>query len=159
MADMDLQETGPIPEDKQLREIIESVPESERDKVIQAIMVVRESFSGPIPHPSILKGYEQIVPGSADRIITMAETQQEHRMELEKMAVSGQLSSNKRGQIFAFIVFFVCIGVGVLLAFLGMKTFAGTLITVTVVSLAGLFLTGRAGISSDLEKKKKDKPE
>lgn len=32
-----------------------------------------ESFEGPLPHPSILKGYEVVLPGSADRIIKMTE--------------------------------------------------------------------------------------
>lgn len=32
-----------------------------------------EQFSGPIAHPKHLREYEDIVPGSAERIISMAE--------------------------------------------------------------------------------------
>lgn len=39
--------------------------------------------SGPLPHPSILRGYEDILPGSAERILQMAEKEQIHRFDLD----------------------------------------------------------------------------
>ena len=39
---------------------------------VTAVMI-SEHFSGPLPHPKHLAGYEAVAPGSADRIITMAE--------------------------------------------------------------------------------------
>ena len=44
------------------------------------------SFSGPIPPPNIIKGYEEILPGSADRIIAMAENQSKHRQKWKKLS-------------------------------------------------------------------------
>ncbi len=35
--------------------------------------LVAEQFLGPLPHPNILEGYEKLLPGTADRIISMAE--------------------------------------------------------------------------------------
>jgi uncharacterized membrane protein len=40
-----------------------------------------QAFSGPLPPPSVLKGYEEVVRGSAERILVMAEKQQDHRTE------------------------------------------------------------------------------
>lgn len=40
-------------------------------------------FSGPLPHPGILEGYEKILPGSADRILTMAEEEANHRRQID----------------------------------------------------------------------------
>ncbi len=43
-----------------------------------------ELYAGPLPHPEILEKFEQILPGSADRILKQAEAQTLHRIELEK---------------------------------------------------------------------------
>ncbi|MFQ7172706.1 MAG: DUF2335 domain-containing protein [Thomasclavelia ramosa] len=45
------------------------------------------SYSGPIPHPSDFEQYERVLPGAADRILTMAENQSAHRQTLEKAAI------------------------------------------------------------------------
>lgn len=47
--------------------------------------VVRSEFSDPIPPPSIISGYENVLPGSADRILAMAENQAKHRQEMERV--------------------------------------------------------------------------
>jgi hypothetical protein len=38
-------------------------------------------FSGPLPGPQTLQGYEQILPGAAERIMALAERQAAHRMQ------------------------------------------------------------------------------
>jgi len=49
--------------------------DSERKR--QAVVTVSgEVFSGPLPHPKILKEYEQILPGIAERMVTIAESEQ-----------------------------------------------------------------------------------
>ena len=48
------------------------------------LLHLKEEYSGPIPHPNILKQFEEVIPGSADRILKMAEKEQEHRHEFEK---------------------------------------------------------------------------
>ena len=50
--------------------------------------VIQGEFSGPIPPPSIIEGYERGLPGSADRIITMAEKQSEHRQRKEIVRIN-----------------------------------------------------------------------
>lgn len=37
------------------------------------------SYEGPLPPPSHLRAYEDVLPGLADRIVTMAETEQRLR--------------------------------------------------------------------------------
>ena len=39
-----------------------------------------EQFSGPIPPPSAMRGYEDVLAGSADRILSMAEREQKLQM-------------------------------------------------------------------------------
>ncbi|MBI1739603.1 MAG: DUF2335 domain-containing protein [Acidobacteriales bacterium] len=63
-------------------------PEERREaEAIFRTAVEVSRFSGPLPHPEDLAKYEQVLPGSADRIIRMAERQAEHRQNLEKTVV------------------------------------------------------------------------
>lgn len=62
------------------------------------------SFSGPIPPPNILESYEHILPGSADRIIIMAEEQARHRQRLEKDIITSNITNERSGMWLAFIL-------------------------------------------------------
>ncbi|MBR5892581.1 MAG: DUF2335 domain-containing protein [Bacteroidaceae bacterium] len=138
--------------------ILEAVPENKKEEVKEALMIIRsETYSGPIPPPKALAEYEQIQPGAADRILKMAEKQQDHRMLLEKKAIFGQVEQSKRGQIFGFIIVFLCVAVAVFFAIkFEMLKFAATFLSVTMVILLGLFLNGKSEIKRDLKKKSKD---
>lgn len=46
---------------------------------------------GPLPPPALLDGYEKVVPGAAERIIQLAEKEQEHRQALEKAAIQSDV--------------------------------------------------------------------
>lgn len=39
--------------------------------------------AGPLPSPEVIAGYERVLTGSADRIIRMAEKEQDHRHQLQ----------------------------------------------------------------------------
>lgn len=58
----------------------EILPEDEAEKAVSVVHeVVASSFSGPLPPPSVLESYNDVSPGSADRIIAMAEREQQQR--------------------------------------------------------------------------------
>lgn len=46
------------------------------------------SYSGPIPHPMLLKEFNDVIPNGADRIMAMAEKQSEHRINIEDKVVN-----------------------------------------------------------------------
>lgn len=71
--------------------------------------MIQGEFSGPIPPPSIIEGYERVLPGSADRIITMAEKQSEHRQKMEEKMISAESRDSLLGVIFAFLLGVGCI--------------------------------------------------
>lgn len=89
-----------LADDDKNRELIEEAVENETKKVIAE--VIQGEFSGPIPPPSIIEGYERVLPGSADRIITMAEKQSEHRQKMEEKMISAESRDSLLGVIFAF---------------------------------------------------------
>ncbi|MDE2815273.1 MAG: DUF2335 domain-containing protein [Chloroflexota bacterium] len=77
-------------EDSQLpsKEDSEVLPVEEDEEA--EIVTRASSWSGPLPSPRSLREFEEIVPGSADRLITMVEKQGNHRMEIEKRVVDGE---------------------------------------------------------------------
>ena len=52
-------------------------------------------FTGPLPPPDILKGYNEVVSHGADRIMKMAELEQEHAHKMDNrcllLVIAGQL--------------------------------------------------------------------
>jgi len=60
------------------------------------------SYEGPIPLPSILKGYNEIDPSFANRVFVMAEKQNDANIEMAKKEQAGDMSLKKHGQLFAF---------------------------------------------------------
>lgn len=150
--------------DKLLKLISESIPEEEKQKLLlkevrEAIVIshstaaVMEMFKGPIPPPHFLQGYEEILPGSADRLIKMAEYQSAHRQEIEKIAISKQLNQSGRGQNYGFILAMTFLVAAFILIILGHET-AGTIIgTVDLVALVSVFVIGKTFQRKDLRKK------
>ena len=67
-----------VPQSEQLDPVI-----AEMEEQIQNLVMRKVTYEGPYPPPSMLAEYNQIVPGSADRLITMAEEEQKHRQQLE----------------------------------------------------------------------------
>lgn len=70
--------------------------------------------SGPIPHPDILRGYEEILPGSADRILSMAEGESKHRHEMEEEIIHTEGRDSLLGIIVAGILAFCALISGVI---------------------------------------------
>ena len=69
-----------VPQPKPDDEPQSPVEISESEEELEELSVrVSEKFAGPIPPPPIMKRYEEILPGSANRILKMAENQSEHR--------------------------------------------------------------------------------
>ncbi len=62
------------------------------------------SFAGPLPPPTLLASYDQVAPGLADRIVTMAERQAAHRQTLESKLVEGSIFASKAGMACGLIV-------------------------------------------------------
>ncbi len=99
-----------IPEE--VKPILKKLPEKEKNTVVSAIMAlsVKRMWTGPIPPPDILAGYNDIIPDGAERILRMAEKQSDHRIELEKTVINRELNQSGRGQNYAvFIVVLVLI--------------------------------------------------
>lgn len=65
---------------------------------------LEQSYQGPVPHPSILRDLDEIVPGSAKAIIETYTTEVAHRQQLEAKAVGAEITERNRGQWMAFLI-------------------------------------------------------
>ena len=111
---------------------------SENDLEIRA-----QHFQGPIPPPNILSRYEEIVPGAAERIISMAEKQGEHRRNLEVKVIDKDSGRASRGQVFAFIIAMTIIIGGFTMIWKGKNLEGMTSIITAVTALVGIFIYGK----------------
>ena len=141
-------EDNPIPP-----ELIEFIPEDKREEIITRI-VLQEQYSGPLAHPRIVAGYERYSPGSADRILTMAEAQQQHRFHQEtrgqKAAIERDLRAMNRGFVLALVLMLLS-GLAV---YLGSDLVGFGMVATSVVSLAGVFLYSHHSIREELREKR-----
>ena len=113
-----------------------------------------QSFSGPLPHPDILRKFEEVVPGSAERIIKMAEEQSAHRKDLEQKVISSDIARSKWGQILGFVIAISGLVVSTLVSIYGNAIAGGIIGVGTLASLVGVFMYGSTTRSKEREIKK-----
>ncbi len=111
---------------------------------IQLQATKQELYSGPIPHPEILSGYDNIVPGSADRLIIMAEREMEHRHKMESEIVEAEIRDSHIGMVFGFslgILSLIAAVVAIIFAPSNAGAIIGGLLGVTGIgSIIGVFV-------------------
>lgn len=100
-------------------------------------------FESPLPDPKILKEYEDITSGSAERILKLTEEQARHRQELEKMIIKSAVKRESRGQWFGLIFGFVAIISGITCVLLGHDWAGATIAVSGIGSLAAVFVIGK----------------
>ena len=114
-----------------------------------------ESFSGPLPPPQILAQYDQIHPGAADRIITMAEEQARHRRDLEANVLSSEMNNARLGLHYGLIIGLASVLGGVFCIASGFEV-GGLIIGGTgLTGLVGVFVYGSRQRRKEREKRLK----
>jgi len=53
-------------------------------------------YQGAVPHPDILRGMDELVPGTAARLIKLAEDESIHRRKLEVMALEANIATQQK---------------------------------------------------------------
>ena len=113
-------------------------------------------YQGPIPHPSILAGYENVVPGAADRILQMAEREQQHRHKSDQTLINAEIEDARQdryearlGQIFGLVIGLSAIITGGVTAVRGAQIAGAFISSSGVAGLAAVFIVGRNQPSSD----------
>jgi uncharacterized membrane protein len=141
-------------------EALKDIPPEVLDK-IKGIIVREETHaefsmrrSAPLPLPSELAAYNDIIPQGADRIMKMAEAQSAHRIEIEKNVVFGQQGQESRGQYLAFIIALVGLACGAYTAVSGQPAAGAAIAGAPLVGIVSAFLYSKHRDKAELEGKK-----
>lgn len=84
----------------------ESSPQQEQraDVLPQEYVSIATKYAGPIPPPSLLRGYKDIDESLPERIFTEFEKNSAHIREQERMALEASIKEKWQGQWMAFVV-------------------------------------------------------
>lgn len=121
-----------------------------------APVVVKAGSLGAMPDPMILEKYEQILPGSAERIIYMTEQQMNHRHKTEQDIVRANIEAQRRGQWMAFTLGAVVLGLGGWLSYLGQNVGAAGAFLAAAATFIGVFFIGSQRREQEQEMKRRD---
>lgn len=121
--------------------IIETLPEQQRKIVLSSMTV--QHYEGPIPHPAMMKEYEEFIPGSADRIFKMTEDEQKFQHNTIKKLSNASIIQKFLGLILGVILLFYIVIMVKDLALAGHDAVAGSIGTVTIIGLATIFVLNK----------------
>ncbi|EBB5496171.1 DUF2335 domain-containing protein [Salmonella enterica] len=105
----------------------------------KAQAIVLKHFQGPVPPPAMLKEYNDVIPGLANRLIELTEKEQSHRHSIE----SDNVKISKRGQIMSFFVVLIIIFAAILFGLNGNTVLAGILVGIDLAALVTAFIAGK----------------
>ena len=113
------------------------------------VTAIRASWRAPLPPPNALARYNDVLPGSAERILQMAEKQQEqdHNIQMEAISIERTVvvSDARRaylGLLAGFIISVLGIGGGIYLIATGHDWAGLSLAGINLTSLVGVFVYG-----------------
>ena len=125
-----------------------------------------QHYSGIIPHPSIVEGYEKVCAGAADRILVMTENELKNKQELERMEQENinqcrlrileiEAKNSRYGQVLGFIILFTMIAGGFFLVYIG-RSIGGyaTIVSSIMLGLAAVLYNKK--IEKDKQEEKKE---
>ncbi|MDM3978219.1 DUF2335 domain-containing protein [Enterococcus faecalis] len=128
---------------EEVGEILDKVDRLGPEQKEQAMLTL-EMHYGPIPHPEILKKYEELDKGAAKLIIENGVQESVHRREMEKSYFKKSERDKKRGQYLGFLIGTIVISGGVWLIN-GGHAITGTLLSGTsLLGLVGSFTSNES---------------
>jgi uncharacterized membrane protein len=152
------EQVAPLPLEQlpsKVRDLVQKLPVQDRGEAIKLFMMkTTTAHSGPIPDPDTLDRYNSIIPGAGERILVMAENQQNHRMEMEKTSLRRQYNQSGTGQWMAYTIALSFLGASVYVGMHDHDILAGILGGTTVVGLVTTFIAGKLKIGKSLNEKK-----
>lgn len=144
--------------------ILQPRPEFQNQKGAEK-SVTFTAHMGPLPSPACFEGYEKTLPGSANRILTLAEEEAKyrrqafddeakHRRKCESQALNHNIYFAYIGQFCAFLLAVIGLGTATYCAIIEQPVVATTIAGAGLAALIGPFLKNL--LSERIEKKKED---
>lgn len=117
--------------------------------------LLRAEFQGPLPPPQVLAQYNEVVPGLAERVVQMAESQSRHRQELERQVVAANVAAEKRASWFGFILLTLLSLGGFVLISRGYGPHGIAIVIGALASFAGAYVWGKKQQQKELAWKRR----
>ncbi|MBC6437032.1 MAG: DUF2335 domain-containing protein [Rhodobacteraceae bacterium] len=131
--------------DRQLGDLIPRETRGEVSRRVSTVLL-SERFSGPIPHPKHLGEYESVMPGAADRIISMAESHLEHRQTMERATTEAEIRDTRRGMFLGCSALMMLVAAAFASAvLLESDVVPGLFLGTAALGSVGMFIKGRQG--------------
>ncbi len=109
------------------------------------VMRMRQTVHiGPLPPAKDYKAYEAVHPGSADRILEMAESELAHGQQMERDALAADKEIASRGQHYALCATVFLGGLGAALGFAGHDWLGGAFVVSSLIPIVAHFLARSA---------------
>jgi uncharacterized membrane protein len=99
---------------------------------------------GPLPPAQEFERYEKTLPGSADRILKMAESENAHGQAMDRTALASDREIAKRGQDYALVVTLFLGVMGALVTLQGYQAAGSAFVVGACVPIVAHFLGRRA---------------
>lgn len=101
-------------------------------------------WQGPLPPPAVLSAFDEVIPNGAERIVRMAELEQEHRHTVERVQTDSDAKAIKRGQWTGFAISAIAIGGAIATALAGHHwSISIALVSVPIASVVRVLVNGR----------------
>jgi uncharacterized membrane protein len=113
------------------------------DPLAQRTVMAMRSMSGPLPSGTEFDKYEQVLPGAADRILTMAEKEQGGRLWENKAQIIGKYAITLIAQGASIGLVYRALSQSFELAMHGQEKTAIAISTTTIGSILAAFLAAR----------------
>jgi uncharacterized membrane protein len=127
----------------------------QRTASLQVTRQRTEIHAGPLPHPAVLRQYDEIIPDGADRILSLVERQTDHRIDLEKKVVYSDARRADWGVIAGLLVAGGGMGFGYALLVHGHAVAGSIFAGGTITTLVGTFVYGTKSRREERIKKTK----
>ncbi len=126
----------------ELRRASETSPKRIRsdERGTTAVFSAIRYFAGPLPPPAILTGYNEALPGLANRIVTVAKEEAKHRRGIERDCLNRDTTLQLRGQAFGFTIAPFTFAVAAVLIWMDKPLYGLSAVLAAVGGLSGLFL-------------------
>jgi uncharacterized membrane protein len=148
-----LEELAPELNDHSVDEVFKNL-EPEQKKIISRMF----SFSGPLPPPTILRGYAEFYPEAPEKIFSWVEEQQRHRQELENKQLEYSYKYQQMGLVLGSIITSFLVLGSFILILLDKEVIGLSVLTPTLVSLVSMIIhNNKKNKKTDSDEKQSDK--
>lgn len=116
-------------------------------------VVHEELFIGPLPPPAVLERYATIYPEAPAVIFQAFRKQVDHRIEIERFAVTSNANRSTEGLRLGFVITMFSLVLGGFLIMNGHDQAGAAIIVTNIAALAGVFVYGSQQQSEERRKK------